>query len=96
MLKFSRTLKRMWITPGPHKGWNPSDFESMGQAMLIARTAKRYSLAKLSIATNISSKSLWMFQTGQAAPLPEELKKIEKYLGVPLLIQKKSRIERAI
>ena len=96
MLNLSLSLRRVWITPGPHKGWRPETYESVGKAMQIARTAKRFTLAKLARATNILTKSLWLIEKGQIAALPAQRAQIERYVGVPLLKQVRSRIDRAI
>ncbi len=84
------------MTPGPHKGWSPDKFDSLGQAMMLARTSKHYSFAKLAVGTGISPKSLRQIENGEIAPLPEQLAKIEQYLGVPLMRQHVTRIARAI
>ena len=68
----------------------------MGQAMQLARTAKHYSFGKLSVGTGINPKSLRLIENGETAPLPEQLVKIERYLGVRLLRKRLTRIERAI
>ena len=89
MLNVSRLLSRIWITPGPKKGWIAGNFESMGEAMRVARTSKKYTFGKLSRGTEIAPKTLWSIEKGLMAPSNEELKKIELYLGVPILARRK-------
>jgi len=64
--------------------------------MQQARTAKHYTIANLARGTNILPKSLWKIEKNKIAALPEQLAKIELYLGVPLVKTFRSKIEKAI
>ena len=92
----SRISLRAWLTPGPHKGWSPAEAESVGKAMQLARTAKHYTFEKLARATGIWSKTLWQIEKDIIAPLPEQRERIERYLGVRIQAQRRSRTDRAI
>lgn len=96
MLRISAVLLRVWITPGPHKGWNPENFQHMGKAMKLARMSKHITYGKLSFGTGISKIRLRLIERGLCLPTPEQQKVIERWLGVPLAKQRKSYIDRAI
>ncbi len=96
MLRISHANFRVWITPGPHKGWNPEAFEHMGKAMQLARASKHITHAKLSVGTGISRRKLWLIERGLSAPTPTQQAAIEKWLGVPLTMNRKSYIDRAL
>ena len=96
MLRLSSALLRVWITPGPHKGWNPENFQHMGKAMQLARISKHITHAKLAVGTGISEAKLKMIERGVRAPTSDQQTAIEKWLGVPLSVSRKSYIDRAI
>ena len=96
MLRISVTNFRVWITPGPHKGWNPEEYAHMGKAMQLARASKHLSHAKLSVGTGIPIRKLWLIERGLCAPSLLQQKAIERWLGVPLSKSHKSYIDRAI
>ena len=96
MLNRSFILCRAWLTPGPHKGWDPSAFPHFGKAFQMARVAKHLTHAKLSFATGIKIKKLSAIEKGFVAPLAEEVASLEQYTGVHLIRKNKSRIQKAI
>jgi ribosome-binding protein aMBF1 (putative translation factor) len=96
MLCVSARLLRVWITPGPHKGWNPANFEHMGKAMQLARISKHMTHNKLAVGTGISPRKLRFIEKGWSAPTEEQRRVIEKWLGVSLVKNRKSYIDLAL
>jgi ribosome-binding protein aMBF1 (putative translation factor) len=96
MLNASLALRRLWITPGPHKGWNPEIFEHMGKAMQLARVSKHFTHNKLAIGTGISPRKLRFIEKGWEAPTDDQRRAIERWLGVNLVKHRKSYVERAL
>ncbi len=96
MFRASLCTLRVWITPGPHKGWNPEAFEFPGKAMQLARASKHMTHAKLSVGTGIPVRRLWVIERGIVGPTAGEQKAIEKWLGVPLSVNRKSYVDRAL
>ena len=92
MLRFSigQVRQRWSLIPAATKGWNPSSFKSVGHALEFAMASKRMKMSWLAQGTRIPIDKLKSVIRKSVELSPEEISKLELYIGVPL----KSRIRK--
>lgn len=94
MLFRSVSRLRIFLWPHASKGFNPHQFDHVGEALRWARQSKKLPIWRLGWATGIKWQYLASVERGVMMPTWEEIYQLEKYLGVTLRRRNKAKIDK--